>query len=298
MNLLFATDGSEAAGEAQAFLQALPLPAGTVLHVLSVVSYGIVPIGLPAALPGGSPRQMEELHAQAEAAAAQVVREAALSLRRPGLDVKVAVLDGEPAVSIIDTARESAADLVVVGSKGLTGVKGFLLGSVARHVARHAGCPVLVAHAPAHGLRQAIVAVDGSEHAWQAVECAARLPLPPEVEWVVVHVTRPVHADTLLALWDPSAAAGAEEAARRQHRLVGEKLVTDAATHLRSAGRRASAEVREGDAALEITNLAAERGADLIVAGARGVSGLRGLLTGSVADRLLESAGRSVLIVR
>ena len=93
MNLLFATDGSEAAAEAQEVLKTMPLPEGTVLHVLSVVSYGIVPIGLPGVLPGGHPRQMQELHAQAEAAAAQVVCEAAVSLARPGVDLKVALLD-------------------------------------------------------------------------------------------------------------------------------------------------------------------------------------------------------------
>jgi nucleotide-binding universal stress UspA family protein len=55
--------------------------------------------------------------------------------------------------------------------------------------------------------------------------------------------------------------------------------------------------VREGDPASEIQAAAVEMGADLIVAGARGASLIRGLVVGSVADRLLRSREASVLLV-
>ena len=66
---------------------------------------------------------------------------------------------------------------------------------------------------------------------------------------------------------------------------------------LEAAWEQASAVVRVGDPADEILHLATEQDADLILCGARGVSLIRGLLVGSVADRLLQSAATSVLIV-
>lgn len=57
----------------------------------------------------------------------------------------VTVLDGPPVDAIIDYARESGADLIVIGSHGRTGLPRLLLGSVAEGVIRNAGTPVLVA---------------------------------------------------------------------------------------------------------------------------------------------------------
>lgn len=60
------------------------------------------------------------------------------------LAVDRAVASGSPAEEILRAAERQRADLVVMGSKGLTGLKRVLLGSVSRKVARHAPCSVLV----------------------------------------------------------------------------------------------------------------------------------------------------------
>lgn len=61
-------------------------------------------------------------------------------------DVVVQALDGPPADELIDAADTFGADLIVVGSVGLTGSARFLLGSVASSVLHHAPCDVLVVH--------------------------------------------------------------------------------------------------------------------------------------------------------
>lgn len=61
-------------------------------------------------------------------------------------DVVVQALDGEPAAMLLETADDFSADLIVVGSVGLTGPARFVLGSVASKVLHHAPCDVLVAH--------------------------------------------------------------------------------------------------------------------------------------------------------
>lgn len=70
--------------------------------------------------------------------AAQVAREAGLSA------VEVHARQGDPADAILDVAEERGADLIVVGNKGLTGAKRFLLGSVPNKISHHAPCSVLI----------------------------------------------------------------------------------------------------------------------------------------------------------
>jgi nucleotide-binding universal stress UspA family protein len=211
--------------------------------------------------------------------------------------VTTAVREGDPAHQIIQAAEEFDAQLVVVGASGLTGLARFLLGSVALNVARHAHRPVLVARPLAHGLQRVVLAVDGSEHAAQAVQFTASLPLPEVTEVIVTHVLRPQRPAPAPGTGDP--ATFYRDLAVVQGRVEREaaQLAEDAGALLEAAGRHASMAVRVGDPADELLRLATEHEADLILCGARGVSLIRGLLVGSVADRLLKSASCSVLIV-
>jgi nucleotide-binding universal stress UspA family protein len=64
--------------------------------------------------------------------------------RKLGLAVDLVFATGSPAEEILRAAERHRADLIVMGSKGLTGLDRYLLGSVSRKVARHAPCSVLV----------------------------------------------------------------------------------------------------------------------------------------------------------
>jgi len=68
----------------------------------------------------------------------------------PSVHFNVHARIGKPAQEILDLAREVGADLIIVGSKGLTGVERFVLGSVSEHVVREAGCAVMVARPKAY----------------------------------------------------------------------------------------------------------------------------------------------------
>ncbi len=69
---------------------------------------------------------------------------AAVLAREGGVDANVYARQGDPADAILDVAEEREADLVVVGNKGMTGAKRFLLGSVPNKVSHHAPCSVLI----------------------------------------------------------------------------------------------------------------------------------------------------------
>ena len=72
------------------------------------------------------------------------LNEAADSIREAGVDVETHAREGDPADAILDVAEESSAGLIVVGNKGMTGAKRFLLGSVPNKVSHHAPCSVLI----------------------------------------------------------------------------------------------------------------------------------------------------------
>ncbi|MFI4991347.1 MAG: universal stress protein [Solirubrobacterales bacterium] len=140
-SIVVGTDGSDTA--AQAVRQAVDL-AGAVGAKLELVSaYSPVseqrlseerrqaPEDLQWAI---NPR--EDVDATLEAAAS-IARDA-------GVEVEVHPRQGDPADAILDVAEEREADLIIVGNKGMTGAKRFLLGSVPNKVSHHAPCSVLI----------------------------------------------------------------------------------------------------------------------------------------------------------
>ena len=72
------------------------------------------------------------------------LRDAADRAREAGVQVETYARQGDPADAILDVAEEQDADLIIVGNKGMTGAKRFLLGSVPNKVSHHAPCSVLI----------------------------------------------------------------------------------------------------------------------------------------------------------
>jgi nucleotide-binding universal stress UspA family protein len=72
------------------------------------------------------------------------LEEAAREAREAGVEVETFARQGDPADAILDVAEERGSDLIVVGNKGMTGAKRFLLGSVPNKVSHHAPCSVLI----------------------------------------------------------------------------------------------------------------------------------------------------------
>ncbi|WP_028659257.1 universal stress protein [Nocardioides insulae] len=78
------------------------------------------------------------------AEAEEILAAAIASLGRSGVTPETIAQEGEPAEALIKVAEERRADIIVVGNKGMTGAKRFLLGSVPSRVAHHAPCSVLI----------------------------------------------------------------------------------------------------------------------------------------------------------
>ena len=93
-----------------------------------------------------APQSMKEHEEKLEKAHEKILLKAMKKAERltQKISVTTEVLEGSPAEKIVETAKKEAFDLIVMGSRGLGGIKEFLLGSVSDKVADEAPCPVLI----------------------------------------------------------------------------------------------------------------------------------------------------------
>jgi nucleotide-binding universal stress UspA family protein len=144
--IVVGTDGSSTAAKAVEIAGQLALACGATVHV--VTAYQPVRSALLAGVGamGGTVAPPSWLGDDERVAAEEVVRRAGERLAQAGISANAVARLGEPADALLAIAKDVGADLVVVGNRGMTGVRRYLLGSVADRVAHHAPCSVHIAH--------------------------------------------------------------------------------------------------------------------------------------------------------
>jgi len=289
MRVLLATDGSKDAQAALAFLQALPLPPSSMVRIAIVVTLPSLAFDMPPA---------KEFESSALEAARGVLEEARTRLGGGGLTTEADVAIGDPKSEIIRIAEEWGADLLVLGARGLSRFKRFLLGSVSLSVARHAPCPVLVVKGRPRKLGSVLVATDGSEDSFRAIRFLQSLPLPRQTRLRLLGVVEPLRypVSAPKVLRGQLVAMIREVESRRRGEL--EKVLERAAAQLDQKITRVTRATPTGDPASTIVATAAAHDVDLIVVGARGRGGMERLLLGSVSESVLGHAQCAILIVK
>lgn len=139
--MVVGTDGSDTASEAVRQAAELAGRIGAKVHLVS--AYEPVPEARLRDEREGAPGDMEWMINPREDVSS-TLEGAAQAIRDGGIEVEVHAREGDPADAILDVAEEQGADLIVVGNKGMTGAKRFLLGSVPNKVSHHAPCSVLI----------------------------------------------------------------------------------------------------------------------------------------------------------
>ncbi len=139
--IVVGTDGSETAAEAVRQAVDLAKLAGATLSIVS--AYAPVPERKVKDQQREAPPDVqyeigprEDVNLILDAAAAEA--------RKEGIDVQTHPVEADPAEAILNVAEETKADLIVVGNKGMTGARRFLLGSVPNNVSHHAPCSVII----------------------------------------------------------------------------------------------------------------------------------------------------------
>ncbi len=141
-SIVVGTDGSQTAR--QAVEQAIEMARRfeSRLHVVSayepVTGQGLRPV--PTNSLAADPQWVTKLREEVDA----TLEEAAATARAAGVTVSVYARQGDAADAILDVAEERLADLVIIGNKGMTGAKRFLLGSVPNKVSHYAPCAVMI----------------------------------------------------------------------------------------------------------------------------------------------------------
>jgi nucleotide-binding universal stress UspA family protein len=140
--IVVGTDGSDTAAEAVRQAMSLAKLSNAQLSIVSAYSpvSGRRVKGEQAAAPADVQYEIgprEDVNLILDAAAAEAKEE--------GIEVQTHPVEADPADAILNVAEETRADLIVVGNKGMTGARRYLLGSVPNNVSHHAPCSVLIA---------------------------------------------------------------------------------------------------------------------------------------------------------
>jgi nucleotide-binding universal stress UspA family protein len=216
--------------------------------------------------------------AQATATAARI---------NPELEVTEHVQIGSPISTLGSEAGK--AQLVVLGDRGLGGLAGLVLGSVAVGLAARAACPVVVVRGDRTGAEgPVVVGVDGSPTSEAALAFAFDAAATREAPLIAVHAWWPTAFEDVvdpMVGWD--AVAGEEDAALAERLAGWVQKYPDVAVRrvaVRSAPTRALVD--------------ASQEAQLVVVGSRGRGNATGLLLGSVSHGVLHGSHCPVAIVR
>jgi nucleotide-binding universal stress UspA family protein len=140
-SIVVGTDGSETAKEAVRQATDLAKAVGARMHLVS--AYEPVGEGRLREERQQIPEDMQWMVNPREDVDA-TLKAAGGSIEEAGVEVATYAREGDPADAILDAAEEQNADLIVVGNKGMTGAKRFLLGSVPNKVSHHAPCSVMI----------------------------------------------------------------------------------------------------------------------------------------------------------
>lgn len=293
--ILFATDFSPWAAQAEAYAVCLASIWRASLTVVNVLEFQ----------PGMNPEYevnrlfLAELMKEATKELADLKSRVAVR----GISLHTRIATGIPSEEILGAARAEDSDLIVVGTKGKTGLAHVVLGSTAERVIRTAPCPVLAVRAElpdqagkdSHpcagvGVHRILVPVDFSDCSLEALEYAALLAQRSGSSLSLLHVLEPVSYGLDFTL--------SHEQQRKEMRERLTQRLAGFVEALAGAKITADSHVRGGLPADSILDSARTLSADVIVMGTHGRRGVSRALSGSVTEAVLRQSRCPVLTVR
>jgi len=283
--MLLATDFSPAAAAAQEVAMVLATACRSKLEILSVLE---APSGMD---PEYQVNQvyLEQLRKEANKHMDQLTGRAT----EKGLKVETALVAGIPSRQINERAKKLQSALIVMGTRGKSGLAHALLGSTAEGVMRGAPCPVLTVRAGAQitpHIARVLVPVDFNDCSIEALEYAVQVAKQFRAAVVVLHVVEPASYGldfTLAAKGDAKKLKEAVTACLEKYTraIKSQKIAAEPIVHSGTPGE-------------SILAVAATKSADLIVLGTHGRKGFTHLVSGSVAEAVVRHAPCPVLTVK
>ncbi|MFH1382717.1 MAG: universal stress protein [Chloroflexota bacterium] len=225
--------------------------------------------------------------------------ELGISLTGSAATSRIVVVSGRAAEQILSYAEVEKFDLIVMSSHGKSGITRWSLGSTADKVLRKAGIPLIIIRAKEPPQESSIfgrilVPIDGSERSTAILPFIEGLAAKLPCEVCLVEVVEPgMHVRTIGGLdYVPFKERDTEETKDN-----AKKYLEKVSANLASTKAKVTCEVRAGDVAQEILNLANEKGCTLIAMSSHGHSGIEAWSMGSIAAKIVEATTQSVWLV-
>jgi nucleotide-binding universal stress UspA family protein len=286
-NILVPLDGSQVASSVLPFVANLAKRLGAPVTLLTVFT-----------LPQREARGLEtEVRAEAQA----MGRREAQRLAEAGTLADTLVVAGRPAEQIVNQAEARNFDLIAIGTRGQSGIRRRLVGSVTDEVVRSSRVPVLVLSPRAversaqtgYGLSSITVPLDGSELAEDVLPYAEELAQRLSLEINLLRVVQVASLAYFAGDGVPMNTLPLEEELEAEATAYLSKV----ADNLRARGLTTTPVALKGSPALAIVDHLKNLANNLVAICTHGRSGLGRLLIGSVADSIIRSSGAPVLAI-
>ncbi|MCR4290235.1 MAG: universal stress protein [Candidatus Scalindua sp.] len=278
MKIILAVDGSKNSEWAVDFLLKLPLAEIPQIRVLQVVyeKKHITPFldsVYHKLFKDAIQAKIDKDILSAETHATQIVEK----IKARWNDVESIIEKGHVSDTIIEKAKEEKADLIILGSRGLSKTKFFFLGGVSQKIVTYAPCSVLVIKKKIRTLKKILIATDGSSYSDAAVK------------FLKSHFLTKKIGTTLLHVWDNPVILP-----QFAYETIGKKHLQE----MHKVAFMANALCVEGDPAEMINDTARRRKVNLVIVGSKGLTGYKRFLLGSVARKVITYNSSSVLVVK
>jgi len=293
MKILLATDGSEYSELAIRFLSCLNLSPDDEITVFHAVSW--YPLYYEK-------EYYYETLKEIKQEIAPKILDAALNILKPmKAKISTAIEEGSPEQCIVDTAESSGMDLIVMGARGIKGVKSLFIGSVTRSVAHNSSTPVLVIKPPVGSSPdrcKILFATDGSDNAAATGVFLSRIPFPGNAEMAILNVISAPFSLSIPETFYPGInerIVKIEVQEREREFRNSERVIELAREQLGKRFNKIEVLSEVGDPSTEILRVSETSKSDIIAVGCRGLRGIKGIM-GSVSRNVLTHAKCSVLI--
>ena len=233
----------------------------------------------------------KQLLKQAEEHATLMINQ---SHSKPFVKIRTVLTHGHVTHVVIKQAEKRKSDLIVMGSRGLSNITSYLMGSVSRKVLSHAPCAVLTVKEPIPAKSKIVLAVDGSHASRRAVSSFQSWVQSGTFSLHVLSVVPQFLTDIGPALLSKSHLKGL----MKPFQLRAKEVTAQYREFYLKEGYRVSVSVEEGEPRKVILDQLEKRRANLAVLGSKGLTGPERFQMGSVSEWVAGYAPCSTLVIR
>jgi len=300
MNILCAVDGSECSDWAVEVIGTLFHQSLQELCLVNVIDTTHLRQSLKqdGAVPEQVKHAIKSLEKEAKRLLKMYEHKATLAIGQavttPFSSLRSIVARGHVAETIVKQTEKRKPDLVVVGSRGASDLRGYLLGSVSRKVLSHAPSAVLTVKGPLPVSVHALIAADGSKASGLAVQKVKSWTLPDSVSLHILSVVPDMLTDIAPQIFSKKRL----KALTQPFNLRAHEIATQYREIFLKEGYPVTSDVRTGNPRDVIIEAITKKKTDLAILGSKGLTGVERFQMGSVSEWVAAYASCSVLVVR